>query len=350
MSASPGAAFDLGSAKAVGPALLAYLSERLGVSGLHYQEAPEQISHGWETYIYAFRLAGDGIASAWAAPLILRIYPGEDQAEKAEQEAAVQRFAAEQGYPTPRPLLVETDERRLGRPFMIMERSPGLPLLERVSGDPIASLRAAGTLADAHVALHRLPVEGCPLPSDGPLVERTLDEIRQSAQRFGYRLTDEMERGLVWLEANKGTVIPEETSLCHGDYHPLNLLVDDDGAPTLIDWPGARLGDRHSDVANTLVVLRTAPIDPESFWERFLAFIGRGLFAWLYLRRYRRQLPLDNRRLRYWEAARSFEWRVFVAAMKERGGLAVGAKADTAGRVPEGQGERLRRYFWKRAR
>lgn len=334
----------------VAPALLGYLAACLNADGLRFAEPPEQISHGWETYIYAFRLAGDAIDPAWAAPLILRVYPGDDDAEKAEREAAIQRFVADQGYPAPRPLLLETDERHLGRPFMIMERSAGLPLLERVAGNPIASLRAADTLADAQVALHRLPVEGCPLPSDGPLIERYLSDLSAAATRFGLTLTGEMQQGFAWLKSNKDIVIEEETSLCHGDFHPLNLLVDDEGGLALIDWPGAMLGDRHYDVANSLIILRTAPIDPGTLFERFLAFIGRGLFARLYVRRYRSQLPVDNERLRYWEAARAFEWWVYVAAMKERGGLAVGSKADTPDRVPDGHLERMRRYFWKHAR
>ena len=37
---------------------------------------------------------------------------------------------------------------------------------------------------------------------------------------------------------------------CHGDFHPLNVLVDGDTS-MVIDWTDAALGDRHGDVART---------------------------------------------------------------------------------------------------
>ena len=60
--------------------LLAYLAGRLDAPALTFAEAPEQITHGWETFIYTFRLAGDGLGASWTAPLILRVYPGADSA------------------------------------------------------------------------------------------------------------------------------------------------------------------------------------------------------------------------------------------------------------------------------
>ena len=45
--------------------LLAYLAGRLDASGLTFAETPEQITHGWETFIYTFRLAGDGLTKSW---------------------------------------------------------------------------------------------------------------------------------------------------------------------------------------------------------------------------------------------------------------------------------------------
>lgn len=343
-------AIDPSRPDCVGPALLEYLTGQLGVSELGFAEPPEQISVGWETYIYALRLTGDGLDPAWARPLILRIYPGADQGPRAEQEAAVQRFAVERGYPAPHPLAVETTADALGRPFMIMERASGVAMLERMAGHPVAAFRFAALMADTHVALHRLPVEGCPLPSEGALVERCLAYFRQVIADCGLQLSDEAEEALNWLDARKGAVIPEDASFCHNDFHPLNIMVDEDRRITVVDWPGAALGDRHHDIASTLVLLRTAPVEASNLVERLMVRFGRGLFVWLYLRRYRQQLSIDPERLRYWEALRAFEWWVMVTAIQSPSPAAVGVKPDTAQRIPAGHLALLRSYFWQRAR
>ncbi len=343
-------AIDLSQSTQVGPALLTYLSRRLGVSDLEFAQQPEQVTHGWETYIFTFHLSGTGLDSGWAQPLILRIYPGDDQAERAEQEAAIQRFAAERGYPAPRPLALEAAEDALGRPFMIMQRAPGVPMLDRMAGKPAAVPRAAALMADAHVALHRLPVDGCPLPSDGSLVDRLFASYEDLLAQFDLNLPPEAEKPLDWLKAHKDMVMREDVSLCHHDFHPLNIMVDGDERVSVLDWPGAALGDRHSDVARTLVLLRTAPIDPPRLIEKLMTRFGRGIFIWLYLRRDRRELPLDPERLRYWEAMHAFEWLLEVRAIESVNLAAAGVKPGIRDRIPAGHFERMLHFFWQRAR
>ena len=338
---------DLSRPDQVGPPLLEHLAGRLGVSDLRFAEPLTAIGHGWDTYIYTFRLAGDSLDRMWAEPLVLRVFPGADQGPKAEREAAVQRFVADRGYPAPRPLAVETERGPLGRPFMIMEHAPGVPMLDRMAGSPLAALRLAAVMADAHVALHRLPVEGFPVPAEGPLVERQLAAARHDISQLGLR---ELEEPLRWLEEHKQVVAPEERSVIHNDFHPLNILVGERGQITVIDWPDATVGDRHNDIASTLVLIRTAPVDSGSLSERLLTRFGRGLVVWRYLSRYRSQLPIDRERLRYWEAARALNRWGLMAVFQSGGSAAIGLKPDTAQRVPPEQLALVRRYFWKRAR
>ena len=343
-------AIDLSASEQVGPALLEYLAARLGVAGLQFAEPPEQITHGWETYTYSFRIVKAGREPAWAEPLILRIYPGDDQALKAEQEAAIQRYAAGRGYPAPRPLAAETDPSILGRPFMIMERARGEPMLDLMAASPTKAVRFAALLADTHVALHRLPVDGCPLPSDGSLIDRQLTFVRETLTQLGLELPADARTALCWLQAHKDAVMEEEVALCHHDFHPLNIMVDGEERVTVLDWPMSALGDRHSDIASTVVLLRTAPIDPPRLIERLLARFGRGIFVWLYLRRYRRHLPIDAERLRYWEAFRAFVWWVELFAFESVDLALLGVKPDTAARIPAGHLVAIQRYFWRRAK
>jgi hypothetical protein len=51
------------------------------------------------------------------------------------------------------------------------------------------------------------------------------------------------------------------------DFHPLNIPVADDGAPAVLDWSNATVGDRYHDVARTLVPF-CGPIAARSGAER----------------------------------------------------------------------------------
>ena len=59
--------------------------------------------------------------------------------------------------------------------------------------------------------------------------------------------------------------------VCHGDFHPLNVLVAP-GGPALhvIDWTNAGVGDRHGDIAWTLLWFQIAAVAAPRPAERVL--------------------------------------------------------------------------------
>jgi len=341
-------AIDPSRPERVAPALLEYLRAHLDAPRLTFAEAPQEIGDGWETHTYSFRPAGEGLPEPWQRPLILRMYPGDFDrgAERVEREQSIQRFVRARGYPAPLPLAHEKDPSILGLPFMVMERASGAMLMDAMSGRPWRVGGLVLRMVELHVRLHQLDVGGCPLPSEGTLAERKLMEMRALAASLGLGEPE----GLAWLEAKKDIVMPEERSVCHNDFHPLNIVIDGEGQCCLIDWSGAAVGDRHCDIATTLVLLRTAPFQGRNLFERLVHPLARWLLVSGYQRRYRRRLPIDTARLRYWEALRAFEWGLFLTAMRVVGPEGIGIKADTADRVPADQIERLQRYFRQRAK
>src|SRR5579885_1817012 len=88
---------------AVAHALLAYLRLHLDAQELAYAEAPEEIVHGWETYIYRFRLRGGRLPAALDRPLILRIYASPQGVPRARREFAVQAHMHRAGHAVPEP-------------------------------------------------------------------------------------------------------------------------------------------------------------------------------------------------------------------------------------------------------
>ena len=98
-----------------------------------------------------------------------------------------------------------------------------------------------------------------------------------------------------------------EEKLCHGDFHPNNIIISASG-PVLIDWNGAGRGDIHADIAKTLILMNCAPSG--------LALLGnayqlRSEICLAYLAKFERRNLLDKRRLSHWVAIRSVEFLTF---------------------------------------
>ena len=49
--------------------------------------------------------------------------------------------------------------------------------------------------------------------------------------------------------------------LCHGDFHPLNALVDGDGHIGIVDWTDACVCDRHHDVGRSIAIFWFRVVD-----------------------------------------------------------------------------------------
>jgi aminoglycoside phosphotransferase (APT) family kinase protein len=85
--------------------------------------------------------------------------------------------------------------------------------------------------------------------------------------------------------------LPDGDRLCHGDYHPGNVLVAADRV-AVIDWPNAALGVPEADRARTMLLLRWAdPLPDTPLVSRALITVGRSMFAYGYARAYRDRSP-----------------------------------------------------------
>ncbi|MDE7301512.1 MAG: phosphotransferase [Clostridia bacterium] len=48
--------------------------------------------------------------------------------------------------------------------------------------------------------------------------------------------------------------LPKHYNLCHGDFHPSNIIITADGTPYVIDWAHATQGNASADVARTYLM------------------------------------------------------------------------------------------------
>jgi len=278
------------------------LRGRLADPALDFAEPPSPILGGFDTAIFAFRLAaGD---PTWCAPLILRLFANAGDAERAAYEAAVQSAVASLGYPAPAVLLAERDAASLGAPFIIMRRLEGRPMLDLLLGT--AMRRMARLLGEQHAALHDLDPAQLLRATAGTADPRRLGGVEQFLAWFEEAVVtarlDGLRPALDWLAARRPPP-PSRASICHGDFHPLNLLVSGGEVTGVVDWAWAGVGPAEFDVGATIALIMHGPVAvPAPLLP--VVRVARRWIVGQYLAAYRARRPLDDVALRYFEALR----------------------------------------------
>jgi aminoglycoside phosphotransferase (APT) family kinase protein len=140
----------------------------------------------------------------------------------------------------PAPALLGMEE-IFGRPASVWERVDGPSMWQQVVDRPGRSTELGRRLAEVQLALFEL-VPPVTLPDQR---DRLISKIRWSAANLDASLGAALEL----LPARTGT-----PRLCHGDLHPSNVIVSEDG-PVLVDWFDASRGDRVADVARSWLTL-----------------------------------------------------------------------------------------------
>ena len=327
-----------------GARLLDYLRKDTGAPGLGLAEPPAPVSGGFDTRIYAFQLVG--APPALSGPLILRVLAAQTDPRRALREQAIQNALAAQGYPAPRAPLACADPTALGGGFLVMERRPGRPLLER------RGLGMAGVLVRAQRRLHGLDAEAvrhaieASVPGGGAThtVEGLLAQMESRIVRASLL---GLVPALGWLRANRPT-LEGPPVVCHADFHPQNVLVDERHEVTgVLDWPNMLLAERACDVAATRVILRYTPVGVAGVpgHLRWLLRAARAVLVRRFMAGHRRAQPLDRAALRYYEALACMRGLVRVAENR----TAAGAKGGAALTALDTSrfGERLARRFAK---
>jgi aminoglycoside phosphotransferase (APT) family kinase protein len=299
--------------------LLEHLRAKLERPDLAFAQPPTPITGGYDTDIFAFRVTGP--SGWWTEPLILRRLSARHTPARALRERATQNTLADLGYPAPRVLLASIDPVPIGRPFLVMLRMEGRPLPEE------RPFHVSRVLVDLQTRLHRLDPE--------PWLRALDDELRREGDAAttavgrdvvsfdGYlsqlsrviarRSLEGLAPLLAWLQARR----PRSAApvICHGDFHPYNILVSKGTVTAVLDWPNAIVADAAFDVATTRVILRLAPLDRTALPAplRTLVRMARRLLAARYVAGYRRERSLEPSSLRYYEAAAALRWLVRVA-------------------------------------
>jgi aminoglycoside phosphotransferase (APT) family kinase protein len=289
--------------------LLDHLRAELRRPALAYAEPPVPIRGGYDTEIFAFRLEGG--AAAWAHPLILRLMGPQHDPRRAIREQVVQNTVAGLGFPAPPVLAASGDPAVLGGGFLVMRRLPGRPLLEeRRTG-------IAAILVPSLLALHALDADRLleAMDAAGGRSAVTFDGLLgQLRDRIARGSLDGLRAAIDWLVAHRPRA-PERAVICHGDFHPQNVLVANGIVTGVLDWPNAVVADAAYDVASSRIILGLVPLRLSAVPPplRALVRLARPLMLARFLAGYRRRRALDAGVLAYYEAASCVRLLVRVA-------------------------------------
>lgn len=74
-----------------------------------------------------------------------------------------------------------------------------------------------------------------------------------------------------WDLYNQLEEMPKQEWLCHGDFNPTNVIIDENGVPYIIDWSQASSGNIAADAAHTYLYFRLREEDDMAakYLERF---------------------------------------------------------------------------------
>ena len=206
------------------------------------------------------------------------------------------------GFPAPRVPLATANPEILGRAFLVMERRPGRPLLAA------PFLGIGRLLVETQLRLHALDPDAFlralerEVPGSGALV--TLDgHLRQLEARIDRLALDGLRSAMRWLQDHRPPP-GGPRAICHGDFHPQNLLADRGEVTAVLDWPHVLVAEPAYDVAATRAILGLTPLEvlPMRASLRWLMEASRGLLLARYLREYQRRRPLAATALAYGEA------------------------------------------------
>jgi uncharacterized protein (TIGR02172 family) len=216
-----------------------------------------------------------------------------------DREIDIGRYIQEAQLPVPKVFESVNVNNRKG---VVYERIDGPSLLNQLGRMPWKVWQYARVLANLHTQVHKIPA---------PL---SLETQREWA-RGGIPDTDKLSKEIKDSVLHLLDSLPDGNQLCHGDFHPGNIIVTDH-SPVIIDWMTASRGTAIGDVARTSVILEAAQA-PEGTPMRWLLEWVRKSFLATYLNTYFQIQPDEKGSLAAWRTIMAANFFVDVSLQGE---------------------------------
>ena len=225
---------------------------------------------------------------AWEDGQVLKLFHERFAYGAVEYEAKIAQAVHAAGLPVPAVgPIIEVD----GRSGLVYERTDGSTMGQVLERKPWNVFTFARLLAELQADMHASGIA-----PEIPSLRRRLERKIQSAKALPDNLR---EAALNALEH-----MPDGEQLCHGDFHPYNVLMTARG-PVIIDWVDATRGNPVADVVRSSVLIEGAVAAMPSIRRRH-----REVLRWMhaiYRRHYFRLCPDAQQQAAAW-------WPIIAAA------------------------------------
>ena len=193
-----------------------------------------------------------------------------------------------------------------GREGIIYEKIEGPSLLNELAKKPWRVVQVARLLARLHAQVHDVPA-----PAN--------IETQREWARGGIPETKKLSKDLQVSVLHLLDSIPDGNQLCHGDFHPGNIIVTQRG-PMIIDWMTASKGTACGDVARTSIILEAAKAPQGTPMRWLLEWIRQRLLA-NYMKTYFQLRPMEKDLFTAWRAIMAANFYVDVSLPEEETNL-----------------------------
>lgn len=183
---------------------------------------------------------------AWSERTVVKVLRPGIPDHWAGLEAEIVARVHDAGLPVPEPEgVIDFD----GRPGIVLERIDGTAMWERMRTDPATIPDLVGQLVDLQTRVQATTVPG--LISMNTRLRSKISEATQLPPEDRRTAQELLDR------------LPVGEALCHGDFHPANIILTDRG-PMILDWFDAAAGDVTADFVRSSLLMRP-PYDRSSW-------------------------------------------------------------------------------------
>ena len=223
----------------------------------------QSLTKGWETELFSFVYVYEENGKEIKEELVLRIYPGARAKNNTITEFNALKRLYNAGYPVPKTHFLELDSSFFGHSFIIMDKISGTDM-----GDDFFQTLQEGNLkklqdefitpmCNLFVQLHKLDwkilQKKIKYEINDNLDNILLDNILKIESRIEKEQLFELKPIVQWIKDNCKDIIIH-LAINHGDFHPHNIMISDEGQAVVIDWSACSIGDFREDLGWTLLL------------------------------------------------------------------------------------------------
>jgi uncharacterized protein (TIGR02172 family) len=200
---------------------------------------------------------------------VIKLFFEEIPFELIEKEFETSKWIYESGIPSPDAEALLKVGKRWG---IVFEKIAGKSFTALLTSPTMGIKQGALLFADIQAAFHRKS-------TDALLAQK--EHLSRNISSASLLRKEEKEEILLFLKQ-----LPEDNKVCHGDYHPDNIMLRN-GEHKILDWMTGTSGNPCGDIARTIMILKYSFL-PEDMPKKTKLSIQsiREQFAELYVNSY----------------------------------------------------------------